>query len=86
MGVQPEAGCDPTQDVILLGSFILFGQPIETEETWPTVCKRHIQMIFVNDDNRRQSFIWDNDGLLHWRVYASISLNVLGVLLSKMNK
>ena len=43
-------------------------------------------MIFINDDNRRQSFIRDNDGLVYWRIYASISLNVLSVLLSKMNK
>ena len=27
--------------------------------------------------NRREAIIWTNDGIVHWRIYASLGLNEL---------
>ena len=49
----------------------------------------NLQYVIIGSDNglapnRRQAIIWTNDGLVYWRIYASVGLDELSVIQSKI--
>ena len=44
---------------------------------WILFLRVQLTLIHIGSDGRQRAIIWNNDGIVYWRIYASLGLSEL---------